>query len=63
MFLFSNLTVKMYKETFDTFLITVAEPLQREVHCYLDFFINVNFFKAFGDGSARQCVLAFGGLL
>lgn len=63
MFLFSNLTIKMFKETFDTFLITVAEPLQRQVHRYLDFFINVNFFEAFGDGISGQSVLALGRLL
>lgn len=44
----------------DTFLVTVAKPLQREVHCYLDFFIYVNFFEATGDGSPGSFVLAPG---
>lgn len=43
-------------------MVTVAEPLQREVHCYLDFFINVNFFEAIGDGTAGVCALALGWL-
>ena len=38
----------------DTFLVTVAEFLQREVHCYLHFFIYVNFFEAVGDGGAAS---------
>lgn len=33
-------------------MVTVAKPLQREIHCYLDFFINVNFFEVV-DGTTK----------
>lgn len=39
------------KEKVYTLLITVAEPLQREVQCYLDVFIDANVFQAIGDGT------------
>lgn len=44
---------KIYKyKKMDTFMVTVAKPLQREIHCHLDFLVNVNLFEFVG-GTAK----------
>lgn len=45
-----------------TFLVTVLKPLKSQGHCYLDFFINMNFFKV-ADTGTMLCIMIHGWFL